>query len=150
MDFGFKRSSSEEYKQPNKATDRVVGSYDGYSSHLVIVDSASCRVWVFLTKTKKTLFDILRAFMSKFGLAKGLIRTDQGGDLAQSSALQNMMLDKFKYAVEPMGADSPSQNGGAEIYNNTLVVKVRTLLYGSRLPAKFWSAALFHAIYLHN
>jgi hypothetical protein len=29
-------------------------------------------------------------------------------------------------------------------------VKVRTLLYGSGLPAKFWSAALVHAAYLHN
>ncbi len=52
--------------------------------------------------------------------------------------------------VEPTGADSPSQNGGAEIYNNTLAVKVRTLLYGSGLPAKFWSVALVHAAYLHN
>ncbi len=60
------------------------------------------------------------------------------------------MLGKFGYVVEPTGADSPSQNGGAEIYNNTLAVKVRTLLYGSGLPAKFWSAALVHAMYLHN
>ncbi len=75
--------------------------------------------------------------MSKFGLAKGLIRTNQGGELAQSSAFQNMMLDKFKYIVELMGADSPSQNGGTEIYNNTQAVKVQTLLYGSGLPAKF-------------
>ncbi len=61
-----------------------------------------------------------------------------------------MMLGKFGYVVEPTGADSPSQNGGAEIYNNTLAIKVRTLLYGSGLPAKFWSAALVHAVYLHN
>ena len=86
MDFGFMQSSSEDYKRSNKATDRVVMSYDGYSSHLVIVDGASCRVWVFLTKTKEPPIDILRAFMSKFGLAKGLIRTDQGSELAQSSA----------------------------------------------------------------
>jgi hypothetical protein len=31
---------------------------------------------------KETPIDILRAFISKFGLAKGLIRTDQGGELA--------------------------------------------------------------------
>jgi hypothetical protein len=60
------------------------------------------------------------------------------------------MLQDYGYVVEPTGADSPSQNGGVEIYNNTLVVKVCTLLYGSGLPAKFWSAALLHAIYLHN
>ena len=60
------------------------------------------------------------------------------------------MMDEFAYTVEPTGADSPSQNGGAKIYNGTLAVKVRTLLYGSGLPAKFCSAALLHSIYLHN
>jgi hypothetical protein len=56
------------------------------------------------------------------------------------------MLDTFGYVVEPTGADSPSQNGGAEIYNNTLAVKTRTLLYGAGLPAKFWSIALLHSV----
>jgi hypothetical protein len=37
-----------------------------------------------------------------------------------------------------------------EIYNNTLAVKVLTLLYGSGLPAKFWLAALLHTVYLQN
>jgi hypothetical protein len=88
--------------------------------------------------------------MLRFGLKKGLIRTHQGGELARSGAFCNMMLDDFGYVVEPTGADSPSQNGCAEIYNNTLAVRVRTLLYGSGLPAKFWSVALLHAVYLHN
>ncbi len=96
MDFGFMQSSSKDYKQPNKAMDCVVTSYNGYSSHLVVVDGASCRIWAFLTKMKEPPIDILRAFMPKFGLAKDLFRTDQGGELAQSSAFQNMMLDKFK------------------------------------------------------
>jgi hypothetical protein len=138
------------YKRPNKATNRVVTSYDGYSSYLVIDDGASCRVWVFLTKMEEPPIDILRAFMSKFSLAKGLIRSDQGGEIAQSSALRNMMLDKFKYVMEPTSADSLFQNGGMEIYSNTQAVNVQTLLYGSRLPVKFWSAALLHAVYLHN
>jgi hypothetical protein len=60
------------------------------------------------------------------------------------------MLDDFGYAVEPTGANSPSQNGGVEIFNGTLAVKVRTLPYGSGLPAKFWSSALLHATYLQN
>jgi hypothetical protein len=32
-----------------------------------------------------------------------------------------MMLREFGYVVEPTGANSPSQNGGADIYNNTLL-----------------------------
>ena len=150
MDFAFMRSSTEDYRRPNKGTDRVITSYDGNSSHLVIVDGASRRVWVFLTKTKDPPIEILRAFMTRFASHTGLVRTDQGGELARSGAVRTMMLTEFRYVVEPTGANSPSQNGGAEIYNNTLAVKVRTLLYGAGLPAKFWSAALVHAVYLHN
>jgi hypothetical protein len=136
MDFGFMRLSTDDYKCPNKATNHVVTLYDGYSTHLIIMDGASRRVWVFLTQSKEPPIGIHRDFMSRFGLKKGLIRTDQGGELARSGAFCNMMLDDFGYVVEPTGADSPSQNGGAEIYNNTLAVRVRTLLYGSGLLAK--------------
>ena len=41
MDFAFMRSSTEDYKCPNKDTDRVVTSYDGRMSHLIIVNGAS-------------------------------------------------------------------------------------------------------------
>ncbi len=141
LDFGFMRASSDNYKRPNKATDRIVLSYDGYRAYLIIVDSASRRVWVFLTASKSPPITIMRAFLTKFGLANGVIRTDQGGELARSDDFRRAMMEEFSYTVEPMGADSPSQNGGAEIYNGTLVVKVRTLLYGSGLPAKFWSTS---------
>ncbi len=83
--------------------------------------------------------------MTKFGIGNGVVCTDQGGELAHSNSFQDMLLQEFGYLVEPADADSPSQNGGAEIYNNTLAVKVRTLLYGSGLSAKFWLAALLHA-----
>jgi hypothetical protein len=52
--------------------------------------------------------------------------------------------------MEPTGADSPSQNGAVEIYNDKLAIRARTLLYGSGLPAKYWSAALQHSVYLAN
>ncbi len=44
----------------------------------------------------------------------------------------------------------PVPERGVEIYNDKLAVRTRTLLYGSGLPAKFWSAALVHSAYLHN
>jgi hypothetical protein len=93
---------------------------------------------------------ILCSFIKKFGLAKGIIWIDKGGKLTHSGEFRKTMLKEFNYIVEPMGTNSPSQNGGMEIYNNTLAVKVRTLLYSLGLPAKFWSVALLHAVYLHN
>ncbi len=44
----------------------------------------------------------------------GVIRCDQGGELARSSSFRTTMLENHSYVVEPTGADSPSQNGGAE------------------------------------
>ena len=67
--------------------------------------------------------------MTKFGIGNGVVRTDQGGKLARSAAFRDMTLQEFGYVVEPTGADSPSQNGGTEIYNNTLGVKVWTLIW---------------------
>ena len=104
------RSSTDDYKRPNKATDRIVTSYDGHSSHLIVVDGASRCVWAFLTKSKEPPLDILRSFMTKFGIGNGVVRTDQGGELARSKSFRDMMLSKFGYVVEPTGADSPSQN----------------------------------------
>lgn len=147
MDFGFMRLSRLDYSRPDKRSDRVIASWDGYSSYLLIVDEASRFIWVFLTKSKDPPIDIIDKFLQKFGHA---ICTDQGGKLAGSSALSNMILRNHSYVFEPTGADSPSQNGQAEIYNDKLAVRKRTLLYGAGLPATYWSSALLHAVYLHN
>jgi hypothetical protein len=60
------------------------------------------------------------------------------------------MLEEFQYTVEPTGADSPSQNVQVKHYNKTVATIVRTLPYGANLPAKYWSVAAVHAVYLMN
>ena len=151
MDFGFMRASAADYSRPHNGTDRVVRSYDGYTSYLLIIDEASRYVWVFLTASKNPPLDIVTEFLHQHGHEDGgSIRTDQGGELARSTAFQDLLLRQFHYTLEPTGADSPSQNGAVEIYNDKFAVRTRTLLYGSGLPAQFWSAALLHSVYLHN
>jgi hypothetical protein len=151
MDFGFMRASTSNFLKPNKKDDRVVLSYDGFLSYLLIINEASRFVWVFLMSTKELPLDIVDAFLSRFGHAHGRsIRTDQGGELARSLALSDLVLRTHTYVLEPTGANSPSQNGSVKIYNNKLTVHARTLLYGSGLPAKYWSSALLHSVYLHN
>ncbi len=145
------RASASDYSWPNKSKDRVVQSFDGYSSYLLIVDEASRFVWIFLTASKEPPLAIIRVFLTQHGHSDGgLVRTDQDGKLARCSALQDMLLWDFHYTFKPTGADSPSQNGAVEIYNNKFVVQTQTLLYSSGLPAKYWSAALVHSVYLHN
>jgi hypothetical protein len=151
MDFGFMQASSLDYSRPNKKHDRVIDSWDGYSSYLLVVDEASRYIWVFLTKSNEPPLDIIDTFLDRFGHVNGgLIRSNQGGELARSFAFSNLLLQKHKYVIEPTGADSPTQNGAVEIYNAKLAVHTRTLLFDSGLPAKYWSSALIHAVYLHN
>jgi len=149
MDFGFIQASLVDYQRPNINSDIIIDSYDGYSSYLLIMDDKSSKTWVFLTKSKAPPLDILRLFLRTFGRDRNLgsyIRCDQGGELAAC----DLALTEFGYKVEPMGADSPSQNGQAEKWNDVFAVTSRALLYGAALEPKDWSAALLHAVYLHN
>jgi hypothetical protein len=130
MDFGFMRASTSTFSQPAKKNGRVVLSYDGFSSYLLIIDKASQYAWVFLTNTKEPPINIIGAFFTKFGHEHGgSIGMDQGGKLAWSFALSDIVLQTHNYVIEPTGADSPSQNGAVEIYNGKLAVCARTLLY---------------------
>jgi len=95
--------------------------------------------------------DIISEFLWHHGHDNGgCIRTDQGGDLARYIAFQDLLQWKYHYTLEPTGADSPPQNGAVEMYNDKFAVQTRTLLFGSGLPAQYWSAALLHLVYLHN
>jgi hypothetical protein len=151
MDFGFMRASTTDYARPNKSTDWVVSLYNGYTLYLFVIDEASWYAWVLLTKSKNPPLNIVWAFLRLHGHTDGgCIRTDQGGKLASSFAFGDLILKEFGYTLEPMGADSLSQNGVVEIYNDKLGIRTCSLLYGSGLPAKYWSVALIHAVYLHN
>jgi hypothetical protein len=106
---------------------------------------------VFLTNTKEPPINIINVFLTGFGHEHGgSIRTDQGGELARSFTLSDVVLRTHHYVVKPTGVDSRSQNGAVEIYNGKLAVRACTLLYGSGLLAKYWSTALLHWVYLHN
>jgi hypothetical protein len=136
MDFGFIRASSDDYQRPNLRSDRVVDSYDGYSSYLLIVDNKSLMTWIFPTRSKSPPLEIIRLFLRTFGRDQnvgGFIRCDQGGKLARSHTLVDMALTEFGYKVEPTSADSPSQNGKAEKWNNTF-----QLLLGPYSTALHW------------
>ena len=96
MDSGFMRSSTSDYTRPNKSTDRVVSSYDGYTLYLLVIDEAARCAWVFLTKSKDPPIDIVRAFLTLHGHSKGgCIRTDQGGELASSGASCDLLMREF-------------------------------------------------------
>ena len=150
MDFGFVRSSTEDYGRSESKRDRVVKSFYRYSSYLAVVDDYSRYTWVFLCKSKEPPVDLVLEFLHQFGLPKGgLIRCDEGKELALSKRFREACLHHH-YVVEPTGPDSAQQNAGVERFNDTLAVITRSLLYSSGLTAEYWSSAIVHAAYLIN
>jgi hypothetical protein len=124
---------------------------DGFNCYLLVVDEFSRYAWVFLCASKEPPIDEMSAFLRVLGLvAGGGLQCDQGGELAKSTRWCLHMLKEFNYKVEPTGADSPSQNGGVERFNQTLGTMTRAFLYGASLPAEYWSYELVHLVYLLN
>jgi hypothetical protein len=73
MNFGFMRAFPQP-SRPSKATDRIVQSYDSYSSYLI--------VWM-LPLASFGCSNVVDAFMQQFGLPScGFVHMDQGGELA--------------------------------------------------------------------
>jgi hypothetical protein len=67
MDFGFMHTSTSNYSQPSIKHDRVVLSYDGFLSYLLIIDKTSRHAWIFLITSKEPPLDIVDAFLERFG-----------------------------------------------------------------------------------
>ena len=110
MDFGFLRASTSDYSRPNLDEDRIVESFDGFSSYLLVVDEVSHHLWVFLCTSKEPPLDIVSTFLEFYGLeAGGLVRCDQGGELARSKEFLATVYAK-QYIVEPTGSDDPAAN----------------------------------------
>ena len=77
MDFGFMRASTSDYSRPNPKKDRVVDSFDGFSSYLLIIDEASRYAWVFLCTSKEPPIEYASSFLRTYGLQEGgVIRCD--------------------------------------------------------------------------
>ena len=101
MDFGFvrgpknlqtllsKRCTAKHKMRHAKSHYLVKTSHDGYSSYLLVTDAASRHTWIFLAKTKEPPIVTLEVFLTQHSLKNEIpkfIRTDQGGELAQSTA----------------------------------------------------------------
>ena len=71
MDFGFLRASKLDYSNKENTEDRVIFSFDGYSSYLLIVDEETKFVWVFLCKTKEPPLDLVHLHLDIFGRKQG-------------------------------------------------------------------------------
>jgi hypothetical protein len=93
MDFGFMPVLTSNFGCPDVKRNRVIETYDGYTSYLLIVDDKSSKTWVFLTCTKEPPIEIICPFLQTFGCNEslgGFLCCNQGGKLAHSHAFVDM------------------------------------------------------------
>ena len=147
MDFGFVRGS--EFSEKTK-DGRTITSVDGFNSYLIIVDKASRYMFTFLTKSKHPPLDIVKSFLTRHGHPSSVgktIRTDQGNELAGSSAFREL-IDSFDYNLEVTAPRTSKKNRIAERPNRTLSQMMRCMLHSANMGSQYWSYALVHATYV--
>ncbi len=162
MDYGFFRGPAHLAKRVKRKYGAmtlnslnhkpIIQSREGYAAYLLIVDSKTRQCWVFNTKTKEPPIKTVDLFLQRYGLKDGTqryIRTDLGGELANSQDFRNLIA-AHGYLLETTGPDASSQNGRGERPHRTLANMVRCMLYSASLCAEFWADALVQAVYLYN
>jgi transposase InsO family protein len=77
-----------------------------------------------------------------------IVRSDGGGEYVNDAL--KLWFRERGINQQITNPHTPQLNGVAERLNRTLMEKVRTILYQSGLPARFWSEAIKYAAYTHN
>ena len=129
-----------------------VDSVGGSKYFVTFIDDFSHFIVVYMMKHKSEVFQKFKFFLSmgETLLGKRMLksRSDNGGECTS---------DEYRSFLKERGIKkdetvpySPQQNGLAERTNRTIMEKVRSMLYGSKLPFKFWAEAVSTAVYLQN
>jgi len=85
MDFGFVRGQIRNNSTTSNSTSLPLQTCrNGYNCYLLITDVCTRYTWVFPLASKHPPTDIVSTFIKRFGTTNGTIRTDKGGELANS------------------------------------------------------------------
>ena len=91
MDYGFVRDTTTVKDD----TISLSASNDGFNCYLLIVDEYSHHLWIFLFATKFPPIKTVATFLNHHGNKTGInrVQTNQGGELAKSTAFCQCTLD---------------------------------------------------------
>ena len=127
-------------------------SFGNAEYFVTFIDDATRHVWVYFLKGKHEVFEKFKKWKSLVENQKGkkikILRTDNGGEYT-SNIFENFLSSegiRHEYTIPK----TPEQNSVSERMNRTLVEQVRSMLFDSGLPHKFWAEALSTACYLKN
>ncbi|MBW0569207.1 hypothetical protein O181_108922 [Austropuccinia psidii MF-1] len=99
-------------------------------------------------KAEKHLESYLGEIKNKLGIIPAFFHSDQGGEF--SSTVFTNKLKSQGICTEKGPPNSPETNGVAEIFNQSLLTKVRCLFSQSNIPISYWDDAVNHASLLLN
>ena len=129
-----------------------IESIGGSRYFITFIDDYSRFVVTYTMKRKNEALEKFKQYVAmaetKFGYKVIKTRNDNGGEYCS-----NIFADYLKERGtqdERTVPYTPEQNGIAERMNRTLMEKVRSMLYHSKLPLRFWAEALMTATYVRN
>ena len=119
---------------------------------VTFIDNFSRYTVAYMMKRKDEALDKFKEYVAmaetKFNRKVVTVRTDNGGEYCSNDF--DEFLRKRGTQEERTIPYTSQQNGLAERMNRTLMDKVRSMLYHSNLPLRFWGEALSTAVYLTN
>jgi hypothetical protein len=124
-------------------------SIHGYKYFLTILDDCTRHIWVVMMKNKSETSQRLKSFISmverQFERKVKVVRSDNGPEFSLQQFYDERGILHQKSCVY-----TPQQNGRVERRHQHILNVSRALMYQSKLPKKFWSYAVLHAVYLIN
>ena len=129
-----------------------VPSISGSRYFITFIDDYTQYLVTYMMKNKDEALPKFKEYVAMaetlFGYKVIKVRTDNGGEYV--SKVFDDFLKERGTQDEHTVPYSPQQNGTAERSNRTLMEKVRSMLYHSNLPLRFWAEALATATYVKN
>ena len=118
-------------------------TYDGHRYFVTFIDDFSHFAKIYLLKRKSEVFAKFKEFeamaTAHFGRKISKLRCDNGREYVGKN-LQNFCKEKGIQLVLTVPY-TPQQNGVSERLNRTLMEKVRSMLFESKLPKSMWGEA---------
>jgi len=121
----------------------------GYKYFLTILDDCTRHIWIVMMKNKSEAFQKVKSFISmverQFECQVKIVRNDNGPKFMLKEFYDEKGIIHKRSCVY-----TPQKNGRVERTHQHILDVSRALMFQSKLPKKFWSYAVLHAVYLIN
>jgi hypothetical protein len=128
-------------------------TYNNYRYFITFLDKATRYLEVQLLRTKDEAFNAFYNFKQQAENNKEnhkirIYATDNGKEFVNNKFKKILLNSGIKHQLSPAYTHEP--NGFVERINQTIMNRVRSLLYNSNTPSYLWGEALLASVYLYN